>query len=388
MTFVSGDILYQSIAKIAASYNAMGALSIAAYDFENKFDAADAALVADNTNLTAAKGASIFGNPNLTAAKGASIFGNPNLTAAKITSIYNHTNLTIQKAQEIMDAQASPEKSTIEAVQDSGTASAGDATTLTDASKSWAVDGWDYFILVITGGTGGGQYRIISSNTATALTVSAAWAINPDATSTYEIRSYRIGFMGDDWDDNKLTSRDGAGTTATSLDKIFQHFRPEWTTVGGTPTASAGKLKLDAAQEEVAAASTFAVGTWEWLVTKISGTGYNFMLGISQETTGITASLISSNCYNVRMVNSNTTFILSLGDGDSTSDIITSTWSNDTNPHTFKMTRDGGSNFEIFEDGVSKGTITNSTKTSFSYIMMAQSTNSDGDWDIDTMKVY
>lgn len=68
-----------------------------------------------------------------------------------------------------------------------GTATAGAATTLTNSAKNWTVNQWTNYQVRITGGTGAGQIRTISSNTATALTVSAAWTTNPDATSVYAI---------------------------------------------------------------------------------------------------------------------------------------------------------------------------------------------------------
>ncbi|MBF8255125.1 MAG: hypothetical protein HW375_32 [Anaerolineales bacterium] len=71
---------------------------------------------------------------------------------------------------------------------DTGTATAGGASTLTDGAKAWAVNNWARCRVVITGGTGIGQVRVISSNTATELTVSATWTTNPDGTSTYLIQ--------------------------------------------------------------------------------------------------------------------------------------------------------------------------------------------------------
>lgn len=68
-----------------------------------------------------------------------------------------------------------------------GTATAGGATTLTNAAKTWAVNQWANSQVRIVSGTGAGQVRTIASNTGTALTVSAAWATNPDATSAYSI---------------------------------------------------------------------------------------------------------------------------------------------------------------------------------------------------------
>lgn len=71
---------------------------------------------------------------------------------------------------------------------DSGTATSGGATTLSDTSKAWSVNAHANKVVTIVAGTGSGQTRIIASNTSTQLTVSAAWDTNPDATSQYEIR--------------------------------------------------------------------------------------------------------------------------------------------------------------------------------------------------------
>jgi len=70
---------------------------------------------------------------------------------------------------------------------DLGTASAGAATTLTDSSRNWPVNIWTRSMVVILSGTGVGQYRYISSNTSTVLTVDTAWGTNPDNTSVYYI---------------------------------------------------------------------------------------------------------------------------------------------------------------------------------------------------------
>lgn len=70
---------------------------------------------------------------------------------------------------------------------DNGTATGGSTTTLTDSAKSWTTNVHANRAVTITGGTGSGQIGRISSNTGTALTIGTAWAISPDATSTYRI---------------------------------------------------------------------------------------------------------------------------------------------------------------------------------------------------------
>ena len=69
----------------------------------------------------------------------------------------------------------------------SGTATSGAASTLTDSGKSWTTNAYAGEIVELTGGTGSGQLRAITSNTATALSVNPAWTTNPDNTSVYTV---------------------------------------------------------------------------------------------------------------------------------------------------------------------------------------------------------
>lgn len=71
---------------------------------------------------------------------------------------------------------------------DAGTATEGGAATLSDSTKSWAVNRWSNYAVRILSGTGAGQVRAIASNTATVLTVVGGWATNPDSTSVYAIQ--------------------------------------------------------------------------------------------------------------------------------------------------------------------------------------------------------
>lgn len=71
---------------------------------------------------------------------------------------------------------------------DNGTADSSTSTTLTDNSQSWDTNEYANQEVVIYDGTGAGQYRTISSNTTTALTVSTAWTTNPSTDSKYYIK--------------------------------------------------------------------------------------------------------------------------------------------------------------------------------------------------------
>ena len=67
-----------------------------------------------------------------------------------------------------------------------GTATSATGTTLVNSGKTWTVNQWANYQVRISAGTGAGQVRSITSNTATALTV-PTWTTTPDATSVYAI---------------------------------------------------------------------------------------------------------------------------------------------------------------------------------------------------------
>jgi hypothetical protein len=74
----------------------------------------------------------------------------------------------------------------LEATFDSGTASVSTTSNVVTV-KNWLTNCWTNYQVKILTGTGAGQYRLITSNTATTLTVGTVWTTAPDATSTYEI---------------------------------------------------------------------------------------------------------------------------------------------------------------------------------------------------------
>jgi hypothetical protein len=67
-----------------------------------------------------------------------------------------------------------------------GTATSATATTLVNSAKTWTTNQWTNYQVRIVSGTGAGQIRTISSNTATTLTV-PTWTTTPDNTSVYSI---------------------------------------------------------------------------------------------------------------------------------------------------------------------------------------------------------
>lgn len=71
--------------------------------------------------------------------------------------------------------------------EETGTATSGTTTTLTDTGASWTTDQFQHYVLEITAGTGSGQARTVTSNTATVITVGSAFGVALDNTSVYRL---------------------------------------------------------------------------------------------------------------------------------------------------------------------------------------------------------
>jgi hypothetical protein len=125
-----------------------------------------------------------------------------------------------------------------------GTATSATATTLVQTGKTWTASQWINSQVRITGGTGAGQIRTITANTADTLTV-AAWATNPDATSTYAIEGndnflyymgnnaitmYRYDIAANTWSTlSPVAARGGAPGAGMSGHWVHSVSEADWT---------------------------------------------------------------------------------------------------------------------------------------------------------------
>jgi hypothetical protein len=126
-----------------------------------------------------------------------------------------------------------------------GTATAGGASTLTNAAKSWLTNQWANSQIRIVSGTGAGQIRTIASNTGTVITTSASWTTNPDATSVYNIEGnddfiyyigngavamYRYSISANTWTTlSPIAARAGAPVAGMSAHWIYGVTDTSWT---------------------------------------------------------------------------------------------------------------------------------------------------------------
>ena len=119
------------------------------------------------------------------------------------------------------------------------------STVLTSAaSDGWTVNQWANFQVRIASGTGAGQFRSVASNTANTVTVSTAWTITPDATSTFVLEGnseylyllgngavtmYRYGITSASWTVlAPTTARSGAPVAGASAGWLWNVDDPAW----------------------------------------------------------------------------------------------------------------------------------------------------------------
>ena len=125
-----------------------------------------------------------------------------------------------------------------------GTATSGTSTTIAQTGKTWTASSWINSQVRITGGSGAGQIRTITANTADTLTV-ATWTTTPDATSTYVIEGndnflyymgnnavtmYRYDITANTWSTlSPGVARGGAPTTGMSGHWVHSATETDWT---------------------------------------------------------------------------------------------------------------------------------------------------------------
>lgn len=179
---------------------------------------------------------------------------------------------------------------------DAGTASSGASTSLTDSTKAWPTNRWANYVVRILHGTGRGQVRIITSNTATALTVQNAWVTNPDNTSVYAIQS--------DSDKFYLVSGGNAAILMHNMDSNVATFgrQVNWGIARGASATVGG-------HQPVAIASA----TWAANVATITTAhSHQFKVGDSVTVAGITTATSLNGTFTITTVAAATTFAYTL----------------------------------------------------------------------------
>lgn len=204
-------------------------------------------------------------------------------------------------------------------------------------------------------------------------------------------------YLEDDFGDNALSGRTNADSGAFHYqevpnqpgDTLVGRYRPEWTAENGSPGADNGSLALpagDTTMQMVSLASTFVTGEWvfdQWFSTSPSTNATAWTL-FSQSKTISRNRLIPG--YFIALLNgSDFNFYKEDSSNTTTKLIDASRSSGETTQATFRTTRDNNGNWEIFEDGTSNGTATDTTYTSGKWTAIGN--NSDAESRADNLQV-
>lgn len=171
-------------------------------------------------------------------------------------------------------------------------------------------------------------------------------------------------YLHDDWEDDQIFSnRVDSGQTTTN--GVTGYYRPEWTDVQGDNTVSNGVLDIgtrgDNGVDSQIVSTTLNLDTSSFIRWEIIARGTNI-----ESTAGYFQPDIwwedGNNYWRVRIdINGNEgneEFVLDKFENGSQTVVINSTYSADTNFKKFEVERSAAGDWEIFIDGATKGTTT------------------------------
>lgn len=188
---------------------------------------------------------------------------------------------------------------------------------------------------------------------------------NPIVAALAEITNY----LEDDWDDNSLTNRTNADSDVFAHpssneagDVLIGRYRPEWTTENGSPTATNSRLELSDG-DLLATKSEQDTGEFSFdFQTNGDDTGGISFSFIKQTTQYRNGKSSYTGYYNYIQGDGGTFSIARTDSGSFGTNVVETSWSGDNSSfHRSRVTRDSYGDFELFLDGTSKGTGTDST---------------------------
>jgi hypothetical protein len=339
---------------------------------EAGFTVPNKALVFNEAGFTPANKALVFNEAGFTVPNKALVFNEAGFTPANKALVFNEAGFTVpNKALVFNEAGFTvPNKALV--FNEAGFTPANKALVFREAGLSIANIN---AIIIHANITDDNAQQILSEIT----------KANRDLTSAANI--YEIL---DDWDDNKLTGRDGAGTTSTGFTNLFAHkalFRPVWTTATGTPSATGGVMVLpvgNTTTQHVTTPSSFVVGTWEidykWVADPNAGDMFFYAMSDAISV------IVSESGYSYYQSANHNRHIYRVDAGAAVNILGSGAGDPGTTVKTVKMTRDASGNWELFYEGGSIGTVLDNTHTSTTYIQIANRLNTETNWD--NLKVY
>jgi hypothetical protein len=223
----------------------------------------------------------------------------------------------------------------------------------------------------------------------------ASEVIGPDGNRLFA--AIPDGLYLDDVADNKINNRDSLTETeytgpVPDTTRFGDASRPEYTVDSGAPFADNGLLKVpdgSATVQQFRAATTESISdiTWEIDFTAQSTQSegfYGVHLAIADQS--VTWQTYRADNSYIMLISPDGRFELVQTENGNFNTIIAGSWDADTATHVGEVTVDDSGNWELFYDGVSQGTVTDTTFTSMEHIGFGSSI--DAEIDHDTLRVF
>lgn len=141
-----------------------------------------------------------------------------------------------------------------------------DSTHLNDTTQSLTVNLYSGLRIDIISGTGIGQTRTISSNTATQFTVSSAWSVTPDATSVYSVGGpyYHYQHAWDAYGNKDLSKR-------------WRYARPRFDTTGNFNVNVTYAFDFSLSSQDQVTVGLASLSLWDVALWNVASWDGNFL---------------------------------------------------------------------------------------------------------------
>lgn len=189
-------------------------------------------------------------------------------------------------------------------------------------------------------------------------------------------------YLEDDWGDSSLSSRSNSdegyflhpsdGLTGSGDyepgDALKGVYRPEWAVTGGSYSTSNGALVSGGNLDDVVGTpSDMNVGSWKLDFTmgaNTSNTDVHTFAFMDRDVTDHGANDGTPDNGYIIQTRTEGNYELRVRSGGFSTDLIRSSWGVDTVTHTEEVNRDSYADLELFLDGASQGTATDTTYSS------------------------
>jgi len=383
---IKGLYTAKTVAELASWFNDVDPIVGAVYiEKKPEMTVSFVATIFNHSNLLVEKAASILDNPNLSADKVALILDNPNLSIDKVASICDSPNISSSKLKAILDTGKLTNIDRIATILDGESLTADDAAAhinagvYTDDQYASTFDS-NYLsvdkaaLIFDSPNLSADKVANILNNVNLSLT-KAQDIVNAMTHKGKPSIGGRIALVKDDFNDNKVVNRDRAGIYDANY--VYLFMRPEWNGDISGVSVSEGVVTFTVSNAEIYINYGYNKGTRLHAICYCEDKGDRYVWHIAQ--------------FRFIRVNENNFYYTGPGAdganyakrfGKIVNGSHTELWIYRTttrNNGTWEVKGDGNGNYEVFLDGESQATVTDTDITeNYGVGLASAGDNSDG----------